>query len=250
MSGPVGAVVMGALRSMGPDNEFSVFFSDAQKRRIIHSIVNGYYDEYPEAEIVIDTNRLWCSQLPLIRELYPSSKMIACVRSPAWVMDSLERLHRKNPLHVSKLFGGAGDRATVFNRAESVLRGDRLIGFALNALKEAYYSPEAKQLLLVEYDILCQRPKQVMDLIYGFLEEPAFEHDFDNVEYEAEMFDRQLDTPGLHSVKSKVKFAPRETCLPPDVFKRFAQMAFWRDDANTRAFRIVEQTGTDKDNRK
>ena len=48
MSGPVGAVVMGALRSMGPDNEFSVFISDAQKRRILHSTFAGYYDEFPK----------------------------------------------------------------------------------------------------------------------------------------------------------------------------------------------------------
>ena len=198
---------------------------------------------------MIDTNRLWSAQLPLISELFPSAKLIACVRNPAWVMDSLELLHRSNPLHVSKIFGAPADRATIYNRAEAMLRGDRLIGYALNALREAYYGPDAAKLLLLEYDILCQQPKQAIDLIYHFLDEPAFEHDFDNVEYEAETFDRQLDTPGLHRVKQKVEFKPRETCLPPDIFQRFAQMAFWREDTRTKAFRIVEKSeSSDKSN--
>lgn len=243
MSGPVGGVIMGALRAMGPDNEFSVFINDTQKRRILRSIVSGFYDEFPDAEILFDTNRLWCAHLPLIADLFPEAKIICCVRNPAWVMDSLERLHRENPLNVPRIFGSPADRATVFNRADAMLRGDRLIGFPLNALREAYYGHFADRLLLVEYDIMCQRPEQTIGLIYEFLGEPAFGHDFSHVEYEAEVFDRLVDTPGLHKVSGPVQFRPRDTCLPPEVFDRLAALDFWRRDGKTQAFRITGKTG-------
>jgi len=94
---------------------------------------------------------------------------------------------------------------------------------------------------LVEYDILCQRPEETMKLIYQFIDEPWFEHDFDNVEYSAEEFDEQLDTAGLHTVKRKVEWKPRRTVLPPDTFQKFADLVFWRDGKGTKAHRIIEQ---------
>jgi sulfotransferase len=36
---------------------------------------------------------------------------------------------------------------------------------------------------------------------------------------------------GLHTVRSTVSVEPRETLLPPDLFRRFADDAFWGDPA-------------------
>jgi sulfotransferase len=35
----------------------------------------------------------------------------------------------------------------------------------------------------------------------------------------------------LHTVHSEVRAQPRETILPPDLFNRFVNDAFWRDPA-------------------
>jgi sulfotransferase len=80
-------------------------------------------------------------------------------------------------------------------RADTLAARDRLIGYAWSALKEAYYGDDAGRLLLVEYDILCQRPAETMKLIYGFIGEEPFDHDFENVVYDAEEFDIRLGTP-------------------------------------------------------
>ena len=42
-------------------------------------------------------------------------------------------------------------------------------------------------------------------------------------------FDERAGTPGLHTVRSIVKAEPRESLLPPDLFKRFVNDAFWLD---------------------
>jgi Holliday junction resolvasome RuvABC DNA-binding subunit len=45
-------------------------------------------------------------------------------------------------------------------------------------------------------------------------------------------FDERAGTPGLHTVHGAVKAQPRETVLPPDLFNRFVNDAFWRDPAS------------------
>lgn len=52
-------------------------------------------------------------------------------------------------------------------------------------------------------------------------------HDFDNVEYSADEFDTRMGTPDLHTVRRKVEWVERRSVLPPDLFARFANDAFW-----------------------
>ena len=239
MTSPVGPVFNAALTAMGAENEFSVFFKEEQKRDILMGVFDGYYKHVDAPGVVFDTNRMWTSRLAAVRKLFPESKMICCVRNPAWVMDSVERLIRKNAFDVSRIFNNAQERSTVYTRADALLNPHRMIGFAWSALKEAYYSELSDMLLLIDYDLLASRPGEVLPLIYGFIGEEPFEHDFDNVEYEAENFDSQLLAKGLHTVRGKVELKPRQTILPPDLFKRCQDLIFWQDARGTKAHRIV-----------
>jgi sulfotransferase len=83
--------------------------------------------------------------------------------------------------------------------------------------------------LLVQYDTLTTDPAKTMHTIYSFLGEPNFEHDFDHVNYDVTEFDERAGTPGLHTVRGTVKAESRATLLPPDLFNRFVNDAFWRD---------------------
>jgi sulfotransferase len=115
------------------------------------------------------------------------------------------------------------------------------VGAAWTALKEAYYGEFSDRLLLVDYDLLAQHPRRTLELIYGFIGESAFEHDFDHVEYSENEFDQNLGTPGLHDVKKKVAFQPRRSILPPDLFAKYQDMDFWQDQTGTRAHIIASQ---------
>ena len=248
MTSPVGNLMNRMLESTSEEQEFSVFITPEQKRQLLLSVFNTYYQEQiTQGQVIFDTNRLWCSKLPLVRELFPDAKVICCVRNIAWVMDSIERLVRKNVFDVSKMFN-RGEGSTVFSRTEALSQGNRMVGFAYNALKEAFYSEQADRLLLIDYDLLTRDPEQVMGLIYRFLEEPAYQHDFDNVEYAEPEFDRKLGTPGLHTVKRKVEYIPRQTVLPPDLFQRFSSLTFWQDINRSLAHVVCVQpeTNTEK----
>ncbi|MHC5717804.1 MAG: sulfotransferase family protein [Nostoc sp.] len=241
MSSPVGSLVNRMLEAMSEDNEFSVFITPEQKRALTLAIFSTFYESQADKEVIFDTNRLWCSKLSLIQELFPGSKVICCVRNVAWIMDSIERLIRKNAFDVSRMFNNAGERSTVYTRTEALSQGGRLVGFAYNALKEAFYSEYSASLLLVDYDLLTQAPDKTISLIYQFLEEKPFEHDFANVEYEASEFDNRLNTKGLHQVRPKVEFQPRLTILPPDLFTQYDGLSFWKNSSNSLANVIVAQ---------
>jgi len=53
-----------------------------------------------------------------------------------------------------------------------------------------------------------------------------------NIESNLKMieFDKRLGIPALHSVRRVVQSETRETILPPDLFSRIVQSAFWDDE--------------------
>lgn len=244
MTSPVGALFDVMLNAMGRGNETALFIDEQQKKDLLASIFECYYRPQQDKAVVLDTNRLWCARLPALLSIFPDAKVICCVRSIAWVMDSIERLVRENAFEPSRLFATSQERATVFSRVEALAQRDRMVGFAWSALKEAYYGEHGRSLLILEYDILAQRPAETLELVYQFLGEPPFRHDFDAVDYAEPEFDAQLSTPGLHTVKRKVAFEPRRTILPPDLFEKYAALSFWRDPKGSAAFRITVQPET------
>lgn len=240
MSSPLAQVVGACVSAMGADNEFAGFFEEGQKRAILHGVFDGYYGAMPDKPLVFDTSRSWTARMALLRQLYPECRFICCVRNPAWILDSVERLLRKNAFDESRMFSAA-ERGDVYTRAETLALRNRMIGAPWAALREGFHGDDADRMLLVDYDILAGYPAQTMKLIYEFISEPAYPHDFSWVEYEAEDFDQTMLAKGLHTIRGPVKLSPRRTILPPDIFERFAQMEFWKDYRGSKAKVIVSR---------
>jgi sulfotransferase len=238
MSSPVANLFEGIVSQVSAGTELSRMVSPTQRERILRGLFDSYYAEDP-SDVIFDTNRAWTAKLPDLMTMFPDAKFICCVRDVSWVMDSLERQFRLNAFENTGLFGNANERATVYTRTEALAGPNRLVGYAYQALREACWGPHADRLVIIDYDILATRPADVIDLLYDFIGEEKFAHDFDAVDYDAPAFDAQLGIDGLHRVRSKVAPEPRKTILPPDVFEKYAKLAFWRDLKNCAAFRIV-----------
>ncbi len=239
MSSPVASLFMAMQGATSRRNEGAVFLDEAQKIELLRGVFHGYYHAEPEGRVVFDTNRAWCAKLPALARLFPEARVICCVRHVGWIMDSIERLIRTNPFELSGLFGYEAS-GTVYTRVGRLAGSDALVGFALDALREAFHGDEADRLILVAYEALAARPEATMRELYALLGEPWFEHDFEDVAYEAEDFDLALGTPGLHRVRSRVAYAERRTVLPPELFAQFEHDAFWtRPEARERGVPIL-----------
>ncbi|XQW84545.1 sulfotransferase [Thalassotalea piscium] len=241
MSSPVAPMMNSALEQMGAGSEFSSFFDQEKRKRICRALFDAYYQEQADKNTIFDTNRIWTARLHQLVELFDDFKMICCVRNPAWIMDSFEVIYRKNPFDYSRMYSPQA-RQTVYSRCESMISASGTVGSAWTALKEAYYGEYSDRLLLIDYDLLTQHPEKAIELVYQFLGEESYQHDFNNIEYDAGEFDAQLGVKGLHTVKSKVEFKPRRSILPPDLFQTYSDMAFWQDSNGTAASIIAPKS--------
>ena len=243
MTSPVASMYTALESAMSRRNETAVFIDDRQRRNLLSGVFSNYYTDLEETKLVFDTNRFWCAKLPALTQLFPDARVICCVRNIAWIMDSIERLVRRNAFELSGLFGFEPGN-TVYTRVNRIAMSDGLVGYALDALKEGFFGEQASRLILVEYQALARDPEGAMRALYGMLDQPYFAHDFDNVDYAADDFDLALGAPGLHTIRRKVEWIERQTVLPPDLFRRFEDDMFWRDaQANVRDVPIIQIGG-------
>jgi sulfotransferase len=240
MTSPVGAMYTALEASMSRRNEAAVFIENEQRRDILKGLFDSYYRTIQQQKLVFDTNRIWCAKLPGLTQLFPDARIVCCVRDVAWIMDSIERLVRKNAFELSGMFGFEPG-STVYTRVNRIATSDGMVGYALDALKDGFFGEQAAKMILVEYEALARAPRATLNHLYNLLGEPPFEHDLENVEYAADEFDLALGTPGLHTIRPKVEWVARQSVLPPELFQRFANDMFWRvPNANLRQVPIIQ----------
>ena len=206
-----------------------MFIDDAQRESLLRGVFDPFHGGLPQGHASFDTNRMWCAKLPLIAKLFPRARVICCVRDVANVVNSVERLVQTNALQPSGIFGFEPG-GTVYSRAEGLSGGNGMVGFAWNALRQAFYGPHSDRLLLVTYDTLTRDTTRALSEIYRFIEQEPFNHDYKNIAFDADEFDRRLGTPGLHSVGREIR--PRsegKSLLPPDLLRKYESDNFWRD---------------------
>ena len=223
---PVGRMVTQLHTSMGIVNESEHFIDDAARTRVLRGVFENYYA--PEAShVIFDNNRRWCANVELLMTLFPDMRILCCVRNPAAIVDSLERLIRSHPLAVTAITGGESNQ-TVYERVRRYMLPDGLVGFALHALRTSWYGPHRDRLILVRYDDLARFPAETMADIHKLLGEKPFKYDFEAIEPipGTKEFDARLGTPGLHDLKKKVVYEARPAVLPPDIFQALPKH-FW-----------------------
>lgn len=228
MSSPLATLFMHLQTGMSAKNEFSVFIDDACRERVLTGLFESYYAGVSETKTVFDTSRMWSGRASVLKRLFPDAKIICCVRPLPMVFDSVERIVRENALEPTKMFAFDA-RGNIYNRVEALSRPDGMVGSAYRAVKDAFFTYGGANVVLLPYDVLAQRPAFAMEQLYAFLGEEPFEHDFENVEFQADEFDAQMGARGLHKVSGRVEHRPRKPTLPPDLFAKFSDSTFWSD---------------------
>ena len=228
MSGPLAGLFGALLGEMSARNEYSIFIDDAKRERILHGLFDSYYAD-STAQVIFDTNRAWCAWMAAIAKLFPDAKVIACVRDLAWVVDSIERLVERNVFSPSSIFNDSPGRHGL-HPANGVVGPDGMVGAPDDALKQACYGAQRERLLLVQYETLTTDPAKTMHAIYEFLGEPAVRARFRR--HRLRRHSSSTSVPVLRGcTPCAVKSRPirATTLLPPDLFNRFVNDAFWRD---------------------
>ncbi len=226
VSSPVFGLVDGVISGASAGTEFASLMTIPKREAVIRGIFDTYYADRPE-RVIFDTNRAWTSRMPLLHSLFGEVKVIAMVRNVAWIMDSMERMYRRQPFEHTRLFSPA-ERSTVYTRVEALGQKTRLVGLAWASLREAMSGEFASSILLVDYDHFVDHPAESMERIYEFIGTmPKFYHDFNELNFDAVEFDNGLGVSDLHKVRKCVSRVDRTSILPSDLFSQYSKLNFW-----------------------
>jgi sulfotransferase len=229
MQSPVADIFSSALKGMSGFFESSIFLSDEQRVRILTSLFEAYYAGSAQERVIFDNHRSWCLHISILVRLFPEARMICCVRSPAWILDSIERHIQKSALQPSRMFN-YDPGISIYHRVEHLMKS-QMVGPSLNALRQAWFGEHARRLIAIRYESLTQRPAETIARLYDLLGEEQFVHDFNHVEYDASEFDAWLGLPGFHKLTPKVQWQERATILPVDLFRQY-EKCFWESPEN------------------
>lgn len=237
VTSPVSMLWGALLPKMGPSGEFESFFDDERRLSILRATMKAYQGE--DAQVAFDTNRTWTSKLALLSRVYPGAKTICCVRDVGSIIDSVERILRKNPLLTSRIFKFQPG-SSVYSRAEILMNSETgLIGLPWTTMREAWFSEFANNLILIEYDKICRDPQGIVSDLYKQLGEPLFAHNFEAVAYDEPQYDADLGMPGMHRVRPKIEPSTTKPVIPPDLFLKYADASFWRRPEHLRGASIL-----------
>jgi sulfotransferase len=234
VTSPVSSLIASILPRMGGTSEFAPFFDDEARRRMLRGVFQAYHDPSPDVGVVFDTNRTWTARAALLRDLYPGARIICLVREVGWIVDSVERILRRNPLQASRTLNLPVE-STVYSRADALMNAETgLVGLAWSSLREAWFGEHANSLIVIQYERFVRDPRGVIERLYRALGEAPFNHDFNNILYDASDYDATLGLAGLHRIRPKVDYVERAPCIPPEIFETLAQSNFWKGAENNR----------------
>ena len=215
ISGPLARFVRAIITESSSQGGYRFECPEEKRKKIIENLFDTYCDAQGK-EVYFEMNRGWPLMIHTLKDLYPDSKMIMCVRDMVQVINSFEWLYRKQPYSFSTMF--STDEATnVYTRAESLLNPGRTVGFAYNCIKQGITSEHKSSIMVLDYVQLAHNPERMVKLIYKFVGEPYFEHDYSNVEASYDDFDRDVGLTGLHTTRKVIQYQEQEMILPPDL---------------------------------
>jgi sulfotransferase len=227
IASPVHDLLVTMLDQMNPSRETSRFFDETRRRLLLTCVFEACYADAPDDGVVFDSNRMWTGKISLLRTLYPNLRVICCVRDVGWIINSVERMLRSNPLQTSALFEFKSG-TSFYARVQSLMHTDfGNVGLALGELRQAWFGEHSDSLIVVRYESLARDPKAVIERIYAELGEPSFQHDFENLDFDEPEYDRRVGMPGLHKVAPRVEPRKREQIIPPEIFAKYAEASFW-----------------------
>ena len=201
--------------------------TEEQRKNLLHGIFNCYY-YHIENPTIFDTSRSWTKKTNLLQALFPYTKILCPVRDIVSILNSFEVLLNKNCLYTKQLNEKVFSD-NIFIRTHEIFEREVINYYSF--LQEGYaLNPE--MICFVKYDNLCKEPEKTMRGIYEFLEKPYYAHDFRNVEYSNENFDKACNLKDLHTVKKRVQYDPPKIILPPQLVQKYKnmQMEFWREN--------------------
>ena len=164
----------------------------------------GYYRRITDKPVCVDKSRAWFHYYEWLRQFHPEPRILICIRDLRSVLSSMEKLFRKNR-HLEDTADPPDGMhmVTVQNRITHWLNSTP-VGLAAARLNEAVQTDTIRHFHIVRFEDLTSNPSAALKAIYAYLDEPEYEHDFENVEQTTIEDDSQHVFYGDHRIRRVV----------------------------------------------
>tara|TARA_X000000368_G_C22872634_1_gene641608 strand:+ start:105 stop:884 length:780 start_codon:yes stop_codon:yes gene_type:complete len=171
--------------------------------------MRGWFEAMTDKPIVISKSRTWAEWLPHTFAIDPNSKYVVILRDLRDIICSLDSLVWKYP-EIKFSFGDIPVHLQPFEKRIELYCNDdksllgRPLQFLPHVMEVAHKNPNS--FLILRHEDFNEKPREALQVVYKFLGEPDFEHDFDNIPesdyYEHDTVYRSLVT---HKTGTKLK---------------------------------------------
>ncbi|PIU75861.1 hypothetical protein COS75_02105 [Candidatus Pacearchaeota archaeon CG06_land_8_20_14_3_00_35_12] len=212
--------------------EFQANPDEEAKKRVLRGILESYYANREEP-ICFDKSRGWLAYIEMAEMiLEKKAKILVPVRDIRDILSSFEKLYRQSAAtrQIAQERANYFKWQTVEGRCEIWASSDQPVGLAYNRIKDALSRGFQDRMHFVKYTELTKYPARTLMLIYNFLEEDYFEHDFNNVE---QVIFEHDDVYGLgsdlHTIRPKVEPQPSQCpiILGETVAQKYQGLELW-----------------------
>ena len=168
-------------------SEFIALYKDVLNKSYINFLrqgMRGWYEAMTDKPIVFSKSRIWAEWFPTTFAIDPNSKYLVILRDLRDIICSFESLSWKYP---QVPFGtgenqlchhSMGERMELYCTDTMSLLG-RPLQLLPHVMEVAQKNPNS--FFLCKYEHFNEQPRETLQMIYQWLGEPNFEHDFDNI---------------------------------------------------------------------
>lgn len=199
------------------------------KLSVLTSILNTYHSNITKP-FIFDKDRMWISKIGLVEAITQKKvKILCCVRNPAEILTSFEKIRKTNPTIAILPDLNLGEKTSIAARAYFYSSPEGALGAAHTGIKDAITEGYVDRLLFVDYSKFCNEPKKQIKRIYDFFELPDYTHDLENISQEEIYDDKIRFLPNLHKIKPKLQKTTVNCVeyLGLDLFQQYNSQIFW-----------------------
>jgi sulfotransferase len=196
---------------------------------VLKSVLQGYYSHI-DKPIIVDKDRGWIPLLPQVEAVLDRKiKVIVCVRNPAEILTSFEKLRKENPLFFTKPDITLREGSNIASRAYFYASPEGPMGLSHRNIKDAITMGYLDRFLFIDYNRFCNSPKSQTKRIYEFLELPKFEHDFEKIDQTEIYNDLAIGLPNVHKIKPSLDRTTVNCVeyLGLDIYEQYNREIFW-----------------------
>lgn len=169
--------------------------------------INGYAEKINQKEIIIDKSRGWVHYAPFLWEINPDAKIIVMVRDIRSVLSSFEKKWRDNPSILDGRDNPAQQQFITIDQRVNHWLNDAPLGISLKRIYNAVQTGTIKNMLVIRAEEFCKKPKEIMQKVYEFIDEPYCDLDYTSIQQKTVENDRIQDFGiyGCHTIRPNIE---------------------------------------------